>query len=83
MVFPAVAGVGHVAAPAPTHVDDHDPAFAERVEQPFVLVGVLAHARNHEDRRQLGVHATVVERVDADAVVVDEDRSHGQTTSVA
>ena len=83
VVFPAIARVGHVAAPAPAHVDDHDPPLAERVEQPFVLVGVLAHARNHEDRREHGIGAAVVERVDADAVVVDEHRCHGQTTSVA
>ena len=75
VVLPRVPGVGHVAAAAPAHVDDHDPPVAERVEQPLVLVGVLPHARDREHRRQRCVGAPVVERVEAHAVVVDEHRA--------
>src|SRR4029077_19869282 len=51
------------------------PTVAEGVEQPLVLVGVLPHPRHDEHRRCGRVDAPVVERVDPDAVVVDE---HGR-----
>ena len=82
MVLPRVARFGDVAATAAAHVDDHDPAIAERVEQPGVLVGVLPHPRDREHRRQRRVGAPVVEHVQAHAVVVDEHRDDSATSVI-